>query len=142
MAGLLPVVFTSVLGEAQVDLPMDGIDIVHSITQTPQTWLDNKVYELDDGLGIDWDAPAALFPPGLLEAMFAAYVALPARPRRCGRGVDDHRPLARPRRAARRSSPPSTPPPAPGPTTSCTPRCSPPPRPIPRRPPSSPRTAP
>ncbi len=74
-AGLLPVVFTSVLGEAQVDLPMDGIDIVHSITQTPQTWLDNKIYELDDGLGIDWDAPAALFPPGLLEAMFAAYVA-------------------------------------------------------------------
>ena len=75
-AGLLPVVFTSVIGEAQVKLPDDGIDVVHSITQTPQTWLDNKVYELEDGLGIDWDAPTALFPPGLLETMFAAYVTL------------------------------------------------------------------
>ena len=44
-AGLLPVVFTSVIGEAQVDLPDDVIEVVHSITQTPQTWLDNKVYE-------------------------------------------------------------------------------------------------
>ena len=75
-AGLLPVVFTSVLGEAQVELHNDGIEVVHSITQTPQTWLDNKVYELDDGLGIDWDAPAALFPPGLLNTMFEAYVSL------------------------------------------------------------------
>ncbi|NOT27406.1 MAG: amino acid adenylation domain-containing protein, partial [Acidobacteria bacterium] len=74
-AGLLPVVFTSVLGEPQVVLPAD-VDVVHSITQTPQTWLDNKVYEQDGGLGIDWDAPAALFPAGLLDAMFAAYVGL------------------------------------------------------------------
>src|SRR5690606_4533097 len=66
----------SVLGEPQVTLPDDVLDIVHSITQTPQTWLDNKVYERDGCLGIDWDAPAALFPPGLLDAMFAAYVDL------------------------------------------------------------------
>ena len=52
-AGLLPVVFTSVIGEAQVELP-EGVEVIHSITQTPQTWLDNKVYELDGGLGIDW----------------------------------------------------------------------------------------
>ena len=35
--------------------------------------------ELGDGrrtLGIDWDAPAALFPEGLLDAMFEAYVGL------------------------------------------------------------------
>ena len=43
-------------------LPEEVIEVVHSITQTPQTWLDNKVYEQDEGLGIDWDAPAALFP--------------------------------------------------------------------------------
>ena len=73
-AGLLPVVFTSVIGESQVDL--SHIEVVDSITQTPQTWLDNKVYELDGGLGIDWDAPLALFPPGLLEAMFEAHLAL------------------------------------------------------------------
>ena len=73
-AGLLPVVFTSVIGESQADL--SGIEVVDSITQTPQTWLDNKVYELDGGLGIDWDAPLALFPAGVLEAMFEAYVSL------------------------------------------------------------------
>ncbi len=75
-AGLLPVVFTSVLGDYQVRLPADVVDVVDSITQTPQTWLDNKVYESGGGLGIDWDAPRALFPPGLLDAMFAAYVEL------------------------------------------------------------------
>ena len=75
-AGLLPVVFTSVLDDGHVRPPADLIEIVDSITQTPQTWLDNKVYESDGGLGIDWDAPRALFPPGLLDSMFAAYVDL------------------------------------------------------------------
>ncbi|HEV2268321.1 MAG TPA: amino acid adenylation domain-containing protein, partial [Steroidobacteraceae bacterium] len=78
-AGLLPVVFTSVLGESQLALP-DGAEVTHAITQTPQTWLDNKVYE--DGradrleLCIDWDAPDGLFPEGVLDAMFAAYEGL------------------------------------------------------------------
>ncbi|WP_245978670.1 non-ribosomal peptide synthetase, partial [Aurantiacibacter xanthus] len=76
-AGLLPIVFTSVLGEAQVELPEDVVDVIHGITQTPQTWLDNKVFEVGGTtLGIDWDAPLALFPEGLLEAMFEAYVGL------------------------------------------------------------------
>ena len=74
-AGLLPVVFTSMLGETAAMLP-DGVDVVYSITQTPQTWLDNKVYEANGGLGIDWDSPDALFAPGLLDAMCAAYVDL------------------------------------------------------------------
>jgi amino acid adenylation domain-containing protein/non-ribosomal peptide synthase protein (TIGR01720 family) len=76
-AGLLPVVFTSVIGETGVTLP-EGITVAYAITQTPQTWLDSKVYEDSGaggiGLGIDWDAPEALFPPGLLDEMFAAYV--------------------------------------------------------------------
>ena len=74
-AGLLPVGFTSMLGEPAVTLPA-AIDVVYSITQTPQTWLDNKVHEADGGLGIDWDSPDALFAPGLLDAMCAAYVDL------------------------------------------------------------------
>ncbi|WP_203226074.1 non-ribosomal peptide synthetase [Novosphingobium pentaromativorans] len=76
-AGLLPVVFTSVIGETDVTLP-EGVTVAHAITQTPQTWLDCKVFEEGFaegvGLGIDWDAPEALFPPGLLDDMFAAYV--------------------------------------------------------------------
>ena len=76
LAGLLPVVFTSVIAEPALALPEDVLEVVHSITQTPQTWLDNKVYLVDDELGIDWDAPAALFPPGVLDAMFDAYLAL------------------------------------------------------------------
>src|ERR1039458_6138616 len=74
-AGLLPVVFTSVIGEAQVDLP-DEIEVVHSITQTPQTWLDHKGHELYGGPGIDWAAPVGLFPEGLLGTMLAAFVSL------------------------------------------------------------------
>ncbi len=78
-AGLLPVVFTSVMGEADVTLPA-GVTVAHAITQTPQTWLDSKVYEDvgPDGtsLGVDWDTPEGLFPDGQLDAMFAAYTSL------------------------------------------------------------------
>ena len=79
-AGLLPVVFTSLLGEAGFDPTAHGARVVHAITQTPQTWLDNKVYETTtaDGsaLTLDWDAPPALFPKGVLTAMFDVYRAL------------------------------------------------------------------
>jgi non-ribosomal peptide synthetase component F len=74
--GLFPVVFTSMLGEEQVRLSDDLVEIVHSITQTPQTWLDCKVYERDGRICVDWDAPTALFPAGLLDSMFAAYIEL------------------------------------------------------------------
>src|SRR5690606_3100940 len=86
-AGLLPVVFTSMLGEARAELcgerPEQHVEVLYSITETPQTWLDNKVYEIGsprqghaEALAIDRDAPEALFPPGLLDAMFGAYVDL------------------------------------------------------------------
>ncbi|PKP89567.1 MAG: hypothetical protein CVT77_17530, partial [Alphaproteobacteria bacterium HGW-Alphaproteobacteria-16] len=79
-AGLLPVVFTSLLGEAGFDPQRHGARLAHAITQTPQTWLDNKVYETPvpggTALTIDWDAPAALFPDGLLDEMLAVYAGL------------------------------------------------------------------
>jgi amino acid adenylation domain-containing protein/non-ribosomal peptide synthase protein (TIGR01720 family) len=79
-AGLLPVVFTSLLGEAGFAPARHGARQVHAITQTPQTWLDNKVYEDEEGgLCIDWDAPGGLFPDGLGEAMTSAYHGLLAR---------------------------------------------------------------
>ncbi len=78
-AGLLPVVFTSLLGETGFCPEEHGLEPVYGITQTPQTWLDNKVYENGrerPELHIDWDAPAALFPDGLLDVMFDTYVGL------------------------------------------------------------------
>jgi len=76
-AGLLPVVFTSLLGEDGFAAGRYGLRQVDAITQTPQTWLDNKVYSGEDGaLHIDWDAPEGLFPDGLLDDMIAAYHGL------------------------------------------------------------------
>ncbi len=74
------------------------VDVVYSITQTPQTWLDNKVYEADGGLGIDWDSPDALFAPGLLDAMCAAYVDLLHGLAGIRCGVAGDRPVARAQR--------------------------------------------
>ncbi len=78
-AGLLPVVFTSLLGEATFQPEQHGLEQVYAITQTPQTWLDNKVYEhgtANAELLVDWDAPAALFPAGLLDVMLEAFLEL------------------------------------------------------------------
>jgi yersiniabactin nonribosomal peptide synthetase len=76
-----PVVFTSVLGmEDMIEQDGSGItqlgEIVYSITQTPQVWLDHQVYENSGNLVLIWDAVDRLFPPGLLETMFEAYSCL------------------------------------------------------------------
>ena len=79
----------------------DAIEVVHSITQTPQTWLDNKVYELEGGLGIDWDAPWRC-------SRRACWMRCSRRIPGCshelaaiGRGVGSNGPLAGPCRGAR-----------------------------------------
>ncbi|WP_051966428.1 non-ribosomal peptide synthetase [Kitasatospora mediocidica] len=72
----MPVVFTSALGTPR-DLSLDLADWllprVWGVSQTPQTWLDNQVYDSARGLHYDWDAVEQLFPAGALDAMFAAY---------------------------------------------------------------------
>ncbi|GAA2136219.1 hypothetical protein GCM10009760_15560 [Kitasatospora kazusensis] len=72
----VPVVFTSALGTPR-DLSLDLSDWllprVWGVSQTPQTWLDNQVYDSPRGLHYDWDAVEELFPPGVLDAMFTAY---------------------------------------------------------------------
>ena len=85
-AGGMPVVFTSVLNLRQAEDPEDAgrsqaqppplpVTMVYSISQTPQVWLDHQVAEAGGELALTWDAPAGLFPPGLLDAMFGAYAA-------------------------------------------------------------------
>ncbi|KZB84009.1 non-ribosomal peptide synthetase [Amycolatopsis regifaucium] len=73
---VMPVVFTSALGFATADA--DGLfaDQVWGVSQTPQVWLDHQVTEVDGGIAINWDAVDELFPPGLLDAMFEAYLKL------------------------------------------------------------------
>ncbi|WP_018542832.1 non-ribosomal peptide synthetase [Streptomyces sp. MspMP-M5] len=72
----MPVVFTSALGvggevpQAPFDRPVWGV------SQTPQVWLDHQVTEDAGGIRLNWDAVDELFPEGLLDAMFAAYLRL------------------------------------------------------------------
>jgi amino acid adenylation domain-containing protein len=76
----MPVVFTSGLAQGMPELERlerlkgDALgEVVYSISQTPQVWLDHQVYEQEGRLHFNWDAVDELFPPGLLDEMFAAY---------------------------------------------------------------------
>jgi len=75
-----PVVFTSLLGQSQRRGDHAGNfwmgNVIYGISQTPQVWLDHQVVEEDDELVFHWDAIEGLFPQGLLNEMFDAYVAL------------------------------------------------------------------
>ncbi|MFG2776693.1 amino acid adenylation domain-containing protein [Streptomyces prunicolor] len=73
-----PVVFASNLGRELVD---EGFrthlgDLDWMISQTPQVWLDHQLYEDAQGMEAVWDAVDALFPQGLLDDMFDAYLEL------------------------------------------------------------------
>jgi len=74
-----PVVFTSALGlsgELSLDVTPPFPERTWSLTETPQVWLDNKVYESQGGLAFDWDSVDDLFPHGMLDAAFGAYCRL------------------------------------------------------------------
>ncbi|CAB3759406.1 peptide synthetase [Burkholderia sp. MSh2] len=74
-----PVVFSCNLGDAPF-VP-DAFarvfgDLHDMISQTPQVWLDHQLYRVPDGALLAWDSVDGLFPDGMLDAMFGAYVAL------------------------------------------------------------------
>ncbi len=78
--GLMPVVFTSMLGyEAlrgsgkQRTAATIGT-LLHGATRTPQVTLDAQVQTDGNELLLSWDVAEAVFPDGLPEAMFAAWV--------------------------------------------------------------------
>jgi amino acid adenylation domain-containing protein len=86
-----PVVFTSTLtlggpeppapeteaaGTAEEAEETAGLASVYSISQTPQVWLDHQVSEIEGGLRFTWDVVGGLFPEGMVEVMFAAYLDL------------------------------------------------------------------
>lgn len=74
---VMPVVFTSALGvpggtAAASEGPFSRQ--VWGITQTPQVWLDHQVVEAEGGIALNWDHVEGLFPDGMVEDMFAAYL--------------------------------------------------------------------
>lgn len=75
---LMPVVFTSVLGQTTKDDNAPRLDtrLVDSVSQTPQVYLDHQVSEDAGDLVYNWDAVEELFPPSMLDMMFAAYETL------------------------------------------------------------------
>ncbi|MEQ1507930.1 MAG: amino acid adenylation domain-containing protein, partial [Myxococcota bacterium] len=80
-AARLPVVFTSTLsldGDSALDAleSLVGGTLGYGISQTPQVWLDHQIAVQGGALRTNWDFVADLFPSGLVDAMFAAYVAL------------------------------------------------------------------
>ncbi|NEP59739.1 MAG: amino acid adenylation domain-containing protein, partial [Symploca sp. SIO2G7] len=76
----MPVVFTSTLGLDSLSQNTSTLsqlgEIVYSISQTPQVWLDHQVREQNGGLEFNWDAVEELFPKGFLDDMFEAYCNL------------------------------------------------------------------
>ncbi|SDQ31259.1 non-ribosomal peptide synthetase [Pseudovibrio sp. Tun.PSC04-5.I4] len=78
----IPIVFNSTLVEMIPDQEeitlssaMDARN-VHTITQTPQVWLDHTIMEIDGELYFNWDSIDELFPDGMMQEMFAAYSLL------------------------------------------------------------------
>ncbi|WP_263262416.1 non-ribosomal peptide synthetase [Pseudomonas sp. RIT-PI-S] len=100
----MPIVFNSTLSEAAPELAEFNLAHAlnasheHSITQTPQVWLDHTLLELDGCLLFNWDSIDDLFPAGLMDAMFDAYNSLLdrlAEPASWAASTADLLPLAR-----------------------------------------------
>lgn len=82
---VIPVVFTSVLSYSSlsnasnttINIP-DGLEaeLMYSISQTPQVWMDFQIFENNGMLSYNWDTVQGLFFAGILDDMFAAYNVL------------------------------------------------------------------
>jgi len=75
-SAIMPVVFTSILGLDALGKGADSGElgeVVYTISQTPQVWLDHQVLEEEGALHTSWDTVEDLFPPGLIDDMFAVY---------------------------------------------------------------------
>ncbi|KZM69902.1 hybrid non-ribosomal peptide synthetase/type I polyketide synthase [Nocardia terpenica] len=85
----MPVVFASMVNFASRDAAGGMTGMVHhllglgesateaySCVRTPQVWLDHQVIEEAGALVVNWDVVTGLFPDGMIEIMFGAYVGL------------------------------------------------------------------
>ncbi|MCP3102822.1 amino acid adenylation domain-containing protein [Myxococcus sp. K15C18031901] len=79
-AALMPVVMTSFASHSRsadshwVDFLADSFGaLVEALTQTPQVWIDLQIVYQHGGVFLNWDVAEELFPPGMVEDMFAAF---------------------------------------------------------------------
>jgi amino acid adenylation domain-containing protein len=73
---IMPVVFTSTLTQPIPDNSTDRpwqTEVVYSLSQTSQVYFDHQVSEVGGALVFNWDTIDALFPAGMLDAMFSSY---------------------------------------------------------------------
>ncbi|ELR97624.1 non-ribosomal peptide synthetase [Gloeocapsa sp. PCC 73106] len=70
---LMPVVFTSTLTQNISGQSSLSTEVIYSLSQTSQVYLDHQVLEIEGTLMFNWDTLEELFPVGLLDDMFAAY---------------------------------------------------------------------
>ncbi|WP_025690883.1 non-ribosomal peptide synthetase [Paenibacillus zanthoxyli] len=76
---IVPIIFTSILNQGdslEANESAAAQEDRYSVSQTPQVWLDYQVMERGGELHLNWDAVEELFPAGMLDEMFAAYVQL------------------------------------------------------------------
>jgi amino acid adenylation domain-containing protein len=83
----MPVVFASTLNTGTGEVMTSGIaqhltgmaesgTYVHGSLSTPQVWLDHQVREEAGELVVNWEALDGVFPDGLIDAMYEAYLDL------------------------------------------------------------------
>lgn len=75
-AAMMPVVFTATLGTPGYRSLNRLGKMVYAVTQTPQVTIDQQVFEEGGALVLSWDAVEEVFPPGVLDEMFAASSSL------------------------------------------------------------------
>lgn len=93
----MPIVFTSLIGLDQARSAPAAAhflgEVVHSVSQTPQVWLDHQVMEDRGELLVNWDCVESLFPGGMLDDMFVAYCSVLDRLSRDESAWDEKTPL-------------------------------------------------
>jgi amino acid adenylation domain-containing protein len=82
-AAAMPVVFTSGLANTSEEATAGDLqflgELVFSICETPQVWLDHQVAEEHGAMVHEWYAAEELFPDGVLDDMVSAYDMLLGR---------------------------------------------------------------
>ncbi len=75
---LMPYVFTSAIGltPASEENKLKGQVTTHSISQTPQVFIDCQAFDSANGLMVNWDAREGVFPDTMVKDMFEAFESL------------------------------------------------------------------